>query len=103
MTTHEELHRLVRAAYRTDAPDVLRWLDLRTSDERITWQAAAQIIRLPDPALMGEVLDWVRKSDALRRPGNSELAVPRRGRLRPHLQSALTPTAHTSEPHSCTT
>jgi hypothetical protein len=93
MITHDELHRLARAAYGTDAPDLLRWLetphpdDLRwyaawatvllmgTSDERLTWEAAAQIICLPDASRMGEVLDSVRQTDAQRMADDAEPAL----------------------------
>ena len=93
MVTHEELHELARTTYRTEpgvlhflekspppsgdtSPEAMLWysawatvllMDLRASDELITWDAAAQIIRLPDASLMGQVIDLVRQTDALRR------------------------------------
>jgi hypothetical protein len=93
MVTHDELHRLARAAYGTDAPDLLRWLEtpqpdsmvwyagwmtalmMVAFDERLTWQAAAQIIRLPDASRMGEVLDLVRQTDAQRMADEAEPAL----------------------------
>jgi hypothetical protein len=44
-------------------------------DECFTWQAAAQIIRLPDVSRMGEVLELVRQTDARRMADEAESAL----------------------------
>ena len=68
----------------TPQPDALLWyagwatvllMDLRACGERLTWQAAAQIIGLPDASRLGEVLDLVRKTDALRMADGAEPVV----------------------------